>query len=262
MSNFISGSGIFDFFDSDRHVGSYFKKSDIFAIFGFSDSDFLDVPIYKLNNFEVIDEKDLMKFWYNFNSSKKVSMDELILIKLINLVYPEAIITTQEKVGRFSLDLKVSVNGVEKYIEFDGPSHFALTKYGPPRVHPFYKKYKIEDITGIEVVNWPYWIQRCETNVKSIFDKTKNGYGALWSTNIHFGDFYFNDSAEIIKNISLRFGAFGDDGVCNYYEENSLGRVKPEHPIIKRILKGKDEISRIIPKGYIDFENWVPLILR
>ena len=85
----------------------------------------------------------------------------LILQRLVKRAFPDAVITRQEPVKRYKMDLAIEVSGVKKYIEFDGPSHFAAGRFGPPKQDPFGKKKVVEDLTGCEVVNWPYWIQRC-----------------------------------------------------------------------------------------------------
>lgn len=260
-------SGIFKLTNSNKHVGSYLIKEDIALILGISEDDLNNIEFKENNNFKVINEKSLMKIWYdnrirNTVVPAKTSFDELLLKKLIQITYPESIILAQQKIGRYSMDLLVELNGIKKYIEFDSPYHFSISRYGLPRRHPFYKKKIIEDKTGIEVINWPYWIQRCESNVRSIFEKDINGYGAIWSSTVHFGDFVFEDSADVIIKMSSRFNAWGKDGACNYYEENSKGRIKPEHPILNKIIKNKEKIDKIIPKGYNDIELWVPKKIR
>ena len=156
------------------------------------------------------------------------------------------------------MDLKLTLNGKTIFIEFDGPSHFAISKYGPPKHDPFRKKKIIEDKTGIEVVNWAYWIQRCSSNVKALFHKDIVGFGVLWSTNIHFGDFYFENSAEIIEIISNRFKAVDNSGIGYFYGANTKGRNNFEHPIIDEILNDKKPIERILPKGFKTKEFWIP----
>lgn len=257
------GEGIFKLHESDKYVGSYLIKEDVANLLSVEISDLATIKFANFNGYEVIDEFKLMKLWYegkipNAIPPAKTSLDELILKALIRIAYPDSIIYPQERVGRYSMDLKITVNGITKYIEFDGPHHFSITRYGPPRKHPFDKKKIVEDKTGIEVINWPYWIQRCISNIKTIFEDDKNGFGALWSTNVHFGDFIFEDSANIIRNMCLRFGAWSETGACDFYEENSKNRFKPEHPIIEKIKLGKENRGRLIPKGSVDLELWIP----
>lgn len=257
-------AGIFDLNDSNKNVGSFIKKSDVKEMFNLSDDKLGLITFKIIDGLEVIDERELRKYFDKIKTDRKVSMDEIILKTIISTVYPDSIIIPQERIGRYSMDLKVTVNGITKYIEFDGPGHFADIGYGNPKNHPFYKKQIIEDKTGIEVINWPYWIQRCTNNVRNIFEEEKNliGYGALWSTNCHFGDFYFDDSAEIIIKMSERFNAWTEKSANNYYEENSLGRIKPEHPILKKIIAGKEKSERLLPKGYKNINEWLPECTR
>ena len=159
------------------------------------------------------------------------------------------------------MDLKITYKEKPIFIEFDGPSHFAISRYGPPKHEPFRKKKIVEDATGIEVVNWAYWIQRCESNVKVLFEKDMKGYGVLWSTNIHFGDFYFENSAEIIESINNRF-CVDRDGYGYFYGPDTFERNNPEHPIVEKILMGETPISKILPKGLIDQEKWLPTKLK
>jgi len=110
----------------------------------------------------------------------------------------------------------------------------------------------------IEVVNWAYWIQRCTSNVKALFETGMLGYGALWSTEIHFGHFLFNDSAEIIETITKRFNAIDNTGYGYFYGGNTRLRNNPEHPIIEKIKTGKVNVDTILPRGYKDRNYWFP----
>lgn len=269
MSILSKGKGIFSLSESDKTVGSYIIKNEIPKLLPIKIEDLADIDFEIINETEVIDELKLMKLWYgnkipNAKYTSKISLDEIILKRIIEETYPESEVIAQERVGRYLMDLKVSIGKTTKYIEFDGPHHFASTRYGPPRKHPFDKKKLVEDKTGIEVINWPYWIQRCTRNVKSIFEESNDdGLGALWSTNIHFGDFVFDDSAEIIQEMSSYFGAWDTEtGVCDYYLENSKGRIKAEHPIIEKIQSGKESKEKLLPKGYQNLEHWVPEKIR
>lgn len=167
----------------------------------------------------------------------------MVLISIIKRAFPLAEIEQQIRVGSHTLDIKLTVNGKTIFIEFDGPSHFASNKYGIPRDSPFRKKMIVEDKTQIEVVNWPYWIQRCERNVRAIFDNTIRGFAVLWSTNVHFGSFIFENSVQIIETLTNRFNAVDNNGFGHIYGEKTLGRNNPEHPIINRIITGKSNMG-------------------
>jgi very-short-patch-repair endonuclease len=254
--------GIFDLSNSDYCVGSYLLKSDVKEILNVSDEDLKSVKFTNKNGNEVCDEKDIQKIWYkgeipNAIPDGKSSLDELLLIAIIKKTYPNIIIERQSKVLRYSMDLKITLDKKEVYIEFDGPYHFIRSQYGEPK-KPFIKKQIVQDKTGIEVVNWPYWIQRYSSNVKTIFEKDIKGYGALWSTEIHFGTFFFPDSAQIIETISKRFNAVDDNGYGYFYGPSTRDRNNPEHPIIEKIKNGKKNIDIILPKGYKEINYWIP----
>ena len=94
----------------------------------------------------------------------------------------------------------------------------------------------------------------------------ERGYGALWSTTVFFGDFSFDNSAQIIENITKQFKAAPDGEYGYFYEkwdEDACGRIKEEHPIIKRIISGEVAINRLIPKGINSGseDKWIPQCL-
>lgn len=258
--------GVFSLSNSDSSVGSFLSKEDIKQFLGVNDAD-LDVLKFRdIDGVEAIDERKVQKAWYSgqINNAPPVessSLDEFLLLSIVHKALPGCDIERQIKVKRFKMDLKITYQGKSLFIEFDGPSHFAISRYGPPKHEPFRKKKIVEEETGIEVVNWAYWIQRCESNVKALFDKSIKGYGVLWSTNVHFGDFYFDDSAEIIEAINNRFNA-DHNGYGYFYGPSTLGRNNPEHPIIEKIIVGNEPIGRLLPKGLADKKRWLPVKLQ
>ncbi len=257
--------GIFDSANSDLNVGSYLLKKDIKEFLCVDDSDLDFLTFKNFDGIEAIDEKKVRKAWYegeipNATDPGCSSLDELLILSIVRKALPNCFIERQVKVKRFKMDLKVTHEGQSIFIEFDGPDHFAIVRR-PPKHEPFRKKKIVEDETGVEVVNWGYWIQRCESNVKVLFDKNIKGYGVLWSTNYHFGDFVFENSAEIIETINKRFNA-DRDGYGYFYGPNTAGRNNPEHPLIEKIRLGKKPIETILPKGFIDKEKWIPNQLK
>lgn len=264
MANLGPPEGIFNLNDSDKCVGSYLTKSDIKEILDVQENDLSKVMFRQIDGLEVIDESQIHKLWYkgkipNAISVNKSSLDELLLIAIIRRTFPDIQIERQIRVKKFSMDLRLTLLGKPPvFIEFDGPSHFAYSRYGVPRNPPFRKKEIVESETGTEVINWAYWIQRCERNVKAIFDNSVKGYGALWGTEIHFGMFVFENSAEIIDKITARFNAVDDEGYGYFYEGYTRNRNNPKHPIIEQIKNGKTNISIILPLGYKDKNYWVP----
>ena len=169
----------------------------------------------------------------------------MILVKLIELAYPSATVEHQVPWGRRRAD----------------PSHFAPSRYNSSPEHPSIRKAEIENHFGIECVLWPYWIQRCISNVRAIFDNDVNGLGVLWSTNVHFGTFVFPDSAQVIDSINDRFRATRDDGYGYFYGPDTENRNNPEHPIISQIQQGKKSIDLLLPRGHTSVERWVPLCI-
>lgn len=260
-----NAEGVFDLSDSDRRVGSFISKKDLLLILGLPEEILIGLASRIIDGETVYDERTIHHFWYGndpLGFGKGMSFDELILHRLVKRTFPDAVITRQEPVKRFKMDLAIEVNGIKKFIEFDGPSHFSAGRYGPPKQDLFSKKKIVEDLTGYEVVNWPYWVQRCEANVRAAIKGYGPGYGVLWSTNCHFGDFAFENSASIIVAMSMRFGIPDSDGFGHFYGPNTLGRNNPEHPIIQRILNGKEDVGRLIPKGAKDRNFWLPEKLR
>lgn len=256
-----AATGIFDLSNSDRSVGSYILKSDLLTILGIDERQTSELRSKIIDGETVYDEAIIHRFWYKENPlgfGRGISFDEFILIELVKRTFPDAVVKMQERVSRFKMDLSVEAAGVKKYIEFDGPSHFAAGRFGQPNPDPFRKKKYVEDVTGCEVVNWPYWIQRCESNVRVAITGAGSGYGVLWSTNCHFGDFVFDDSESIILEMSRRFGIPEVDGFGNFYGPNTLSRNNPAHPIIQRILDRRENVDRLIPKGTKDRNFWLP----
>jgi very-short-patch-repair endonuclease len=254
--------GVFDLNDSDNCVGSFLLKSDVKEILNINDNDLGNITFNNVNGHEVIDERKIQKLWYenkitNTIPVKKSSLDELLLMAIIKKTIPDAKIERQVKIGRYSMDLKVSFNNKTVFIEFDGPYHFTLSRFGEPK-HLFIKKEKVQEKTGIEVINWPYWIQRCKSNVLAIFDNNVKGFGALWSTEIHFGMFHFDNSVNIIETITKRFNAVDKNGYGYFYGPNTMGRNNPKHPIIDKIKNGEEKIDIILPKKYENIDYWIP----
>lgn len=260
--------GVFDLNDSDTYVGSFLTKSDIKEILQVNDNDLTTVAFKLVDGNEVVDERHIQKLWYaneigNAIPVNKSSLDELILIAIIRRTFPKIQIERQLKVKRFAMDLKLTLQDKPQvFIEFDGPSHFAPSRWGMPKDDPFRKKKIVEDETGIEVVNWAYWIQRCERNVKAIFDNSIKGFGVLWSTEIHFGMFTSENSASTIKTITERFNAVDDNGYGYFYGGQTRERNNPEHPIIEKIKSGKADLGLLIPKGHQDINYWLPEKLK
>jgi hypothetical protein len=262
------GAGLFKLDDSDQHPGSFFTLDDLVEIFGAPRNSFQHLASQVLDGQTVFDEKDIQSAWYSGNISgapdTKVrnfsrSFDELVLLALIKKTYPDAEIEEQVKWGRKSLDFIVHrPNFDSKIIEFQGPGHFAPRGYAKEIQHPSIRKDAAQEELKMEYIDWPYWIQRCVSNVKSIYEPEVKGFGLLWSANVHFGDFIFDDSASIILQMSKRFNALRNDGLGYIYGPNTAGRENVEHPIIAKIEKGRVSPNKLLPKGYKDPATWLP----
>ena len=115
----------------------------------------------------------------------------------------------------------------------------------------------VEDRLQTECVIWPYWVQRCASNVRALFDPTVQGIGSIWSTSALFGDFFFSDSAELILEINSRFKIERADGVGYIYTNELVS--KPVHPVVRRIREGRENLSRLIPPGSaLPDRYWLP----
>ena len=267
--------GLFSLIESDKYVGSFISKEDVKTILGVNDEDLKEVSFKLINETPYISESTLRKdYWEkslipNALPCKKgnstISLDEYILISLIKQTYPNAKVESQYKWGRKYIDIYVEDGDRKFFLEFHGPGHFKkLSVYRDPE-DPFVRKKEIEDEFGIPCYIWPYWIQRCSSNLRILLgdaDPSERGYGALWSTKVFFGEFFFDNSAQIIADLTAQFKATPDGTYGYFYEEwnDEDGRIKEEHPIIQKILKGKKPVDLLIPKGakQEDKGKWLP----
>ena len=263
--------GIFRLYSSNEFCGSKISLTDAAEIFGVAAADIVDlagkgVSILEEDGEQFVNELDLHKAWgqgiiptehpSRIGSAKR-SFDELILMKLVEIALPACTIEPQVKAGRKQVDMVVSYGGKDIGIEFFGPSHF-IPQYGRTPDVPSDRITAIESKLGIECVIWPYWIQRCEANVRVLFDSDKEGRAAVWSTKAHFEDFTLGGAATLITELSKRFNALPNSGL-GYMYTNERTKNKPVHPIIDRILKGKEQRSRLIPKdNHFGESFWLP----
>lgn len=272
--------GFFSIEESDKYVGSFFSKDDVKTILGVSDEDLAVVPFKDLNGIQCIDETTLRKKYWEKGlipnalpakvGNASASFDEYVLMAIIRHTYPSAIITPQYKWGRKRIDMHVEIGDKKFFLEFHGPGHFKkLSVFRDPE-DPFVRKSDIEKEFGTPCYIWPYWIQRCSSNLRILLGDVKpevRGYGALWSTTVFFGDFSFDNSAQIIEEITKPFNASPDGEYGYFYEEwnaDEYGRLKEEHPIVKRIMNGEAAIERLIPKGADPSakNKWLPRCLQ
>jgi hypothetical protein len=190
----------------------------------------------------------------------KRSLDELVVMRLAQITLPGCSVEPQVQFGRKRVDIRVEWRGVPKFVEFVGPAHF-IVSLGRTPSSPLARKQEVEDHFGYECVIWPYWIQRCTSNVAAMFDSTVTGLASVWSTAAHFGDFVYQRSADIILAMSNRFNAVRSDGLGYMY--GSEHAVKPVHPIVAAIMRGEQKRERLVPKGSAQpIEFWLPKELR
>ena len=218
MATLSTGKGLFKLSDSDNNVGSFFSISDVYEILEIdkiSKDEFCvalqNIGVLYKKNQNLVDEKDLYKKYKdlkNLYSTHKVlhnaSLDEYVLKQIIYRALPGGKVLQQFPVlvggskRPIKVDFKIEYNGVTKILEFDGPGHYS-PNYGNNINDSRDRKKRIEDALGCECVIWPYWIQRSETNAKILFDDSLDGFGALWSTNVFFGDFLIQNPSEVIR---------------------------------------------------------------
>lgn len=211
--------GIFRLHDSDRFCGSYLSIPDAAEILAVDKSCLIVYAKQDDDGNEWVSELDLQKRWGAGDirsphpariGSATRSFDELILVRLLEITYPEARVEKQVPFGRKRLDISVEISGKRKLIEFLGPSHFTQ-QYQRDLRSPFERKKEAEDALGCECVLWPYWIQRCSRNIRTLFEGDIDGFASVWSTKAHFGDFQLYDAARIIVDITKRFRAIRSD---------------------------------------------------
>ena len=260
--------GIFRLRDSDAWCGSQVSVDDAADILGVKPADLAHVRQRPGPGGPFIVELDLHKAWSSGKvpaspllptvGNAKVSLDEIVLKRLIEITLPGAVVDQQVKFGRKHADLRATLNGSVRFVEFVGPSHFIAGQYQRDPVSPLERKKAVEDHFGSECVIWPYWIQRCSLNVRALFDRDVRGLAAVWSTKAFFGDFVYPDSAAIVTTLTDRFGAMRADGIGYMYGSTETPN-KPEHPVVEKLKKGKVAEERLIPPGStVPKEWWLP----
>ena len=248
--------GIFRLYDSDRWCGSYLSLADAAEILGVHETALANIRAVERDGEKFVSELDLHRAW----RSGKVqnphaprmgmasrSLDELILKRLVEIVWPDAQVEPQVAFGRRRVDLAVRLGRRRVLVEFVGPSHF-IPQYARPLSSPLERKKAVEAHFGDECVIWPYWIQRCERNVRALFDSSVEGLAAVWSTKAMFGDFADPNAADVVVTLTMRFNALPADGIGYMYLAERTP-YKPNHPIIKKILDGAEQKERLIPRG-------------
>lgn len=260
-----NSKGIFKLNDSDSYCGSFISVDDASFILGVDSSKLSNLPQKIIDSERYLSELDLHKAWGNGAISgsppQKIgnatrSLDELIIMKLLEVNLVGCSVEPQVQFGRKRADIKFSYEGKVFFIEFVGPAHF-IQYYQSTVVSPLIRKEEIEDHFGHECIIWPYWIQRCSKNIKAIVSSVRDGMASVWSTKAFFGDFIFPDSANLIITISDRFGAVKENGLGYMYGDKHTD--KPIHPIVNQIINGSQSKDKLIPKGNVYHDSfWLP----
>jgi hypothetical protein len=94
-----------------------------------------------------------------------------------------------------------------------------------------------------------------------MFDQSVLGVASVWSTKAFFGDFIYPESARLIIELTDQFRATHEDGIGYMYGTEHTN--KPRHPIVKKILDGKESRQTLIPRGNDKPESfWLPKELQ
>ena len=221
-----------------------------------SQSQSLSLNLLKFNQAGFATEREIGKWWKeNFSPEEKQrrSFDEIILNYLLRKTYPHCQVEVQKPCGGKAIDFLVAVGGNSIAVEFYGPGRGRFAERSKIEKDRR-RKEEIENELKCECVLWPFWIQRCEQNVKALFDATAKGLGAFWSCSddMLLGSF----DAIFVKELTSRFQAGRNGSYGYFYEEDSEGRTKPEHPVLAEIKSGKKDKKLLVPKGVEAEDEW------
>jgi|CXWL01.1.fsa_nt_gi hypothetical protein len=274
MSQFVprgwlgTSAGVFSLTNSDASCGSYIAIEDAARILEVEPDELSFIPFAEFGDKRFLTDQKLGRAWASGSiksprdrfqrGSAMISFDELIIMTLIEITLPGAEIEPQIMVGNRLIDFRVRYDGRSILLEFFGPYHFIHRSVHkrPPR-DPRLRVLEMERTLKEECVIWPYWVQRCAANVKALFDIETRGIGSIWSTSAQFGDFFFSDSADIIRAINDRFRIERKDGIGYMYTNEVVS--KPVHPILKKIRDGRENKEKLIPKGSkMPNQYWLP----
>jgi hypothetical protein len=260
--------GIFELENSDNTVSSYYQVSDVVTMINSRleynrtiDEEFLrnnfNNLIKEVNSVSVIEEVNAFKdLWKNQLirerkiAPRRINHYELILFNVFSRVVDRENIEMEYRINNAGhrYDFKIEYGGNKYLIEFDGIGHFQRNRFRET-VHPLDQINSFNN-PDYKLIIWPYWIQRCERNLKVILGIEEQGFGAIWSSTFHFGEFLWNDSYDIIRTLNSQF---------NIEQEGNIGYIYgarlnyPEHPYIEnKILNNRATswtIEKLIPQG-------------
>jgi hypothetical protein len=280
-------NGIFNLENSDITVSDYYTIRDIVSMINprlRNDSQISEIFIREnFNNLicniedtDVIDEISGFKEIWNNNQifNRKLRPHnvqnhyELVLYNIFTRVVGEGNVHVQYQINNMGhrYDFMVEHNDRNFLIEFEGIGHYKITRGNIP-VYPLLQlnQFNNEDF---HLVLWPYWIQRCELNLKVILGIENFGLGAIWSSNYHFGEFPWDNSYEIITSLNNQFNIDRNGSIGYIYGPETEGRNNPENPVVANILNPHRVAwtveSKLIPHGTPmgNRNYWLPEILR
>jgi hypothetical protein len=256
--------GFFNLYESDNNCGSFFSLGDACQIIGCNKEHLIGHSEADDDGNLWISERVLHRLWSNRHipsphqpkiGNATRSFDELVLFHLMNIALPDSRVEIQVPFGRKHMDLSITYNKVTVGVEFLGPSHFINSYYNKTMVSPYDRVREAEQHFGYECVLWPYWIQRCETNVRMLFNLGPQGLASVWSTKAHFGDFEIPNPTTTILSITDRFNARKEGNLSYMYFSSHT--TKPVHPIVQKIRAGKADIKQVIPQdNHIEESVW------
>ncbi len=236
--------------------------------------------IQNIDNIEVIDENNGFKTIWGPNGNRRIPTDwkrrpllanhyELVLYNIFIRVVGVANVQMQYQIDNIGhkYDFMINFNNQNYLIEFEGIGHFKLNPYGET-VHPLEQLNNFNN-PDFQLIIWPYWIQRCEQNLKVVLGDETYGLGAVWGATYFFNDFPWEDSNEIIKKLNSQFN-IERNGEIGYIYGPDENRNYSEHPYIEsKFLNNRATswtIEKFIPKGTSnDIEDrnyWLPARLK
>ena len=281
-------NGIFDLENSDETVSSYYKISDLVTMINkrlrneaqiddlFLRTNFNNLML-KVDGYDVVNEGSGFKeIWSSKKiverklNPKNINHYELVLYSIFSKVVGEENVHVQYPINGkgHKYDFMVENEGKKYLIEFEGIGHYRPNRGRIPD-NPLQQLTNFKN-SDFKLVLWPYWIQRCELNLKVILGTERIGLGAIWGSNYHFGHFIWDDSYNIIRNLNTQFNIDRNKEIGYIYEAETVNRNNPENPVIGKILNPRKTawtVEKIlIPKGTPDNleerNYWLPQTLK
>ncbi len=278
---------IFSLERNDETVSSFYTLNDLVLMINnrlnfenqiseaYIRQNFYDL-IQLIENIEVIDERNGFKIIWGPTGERRIPTDwklrplvanhyELVLYNIFIRVVGTGNVKVQYQIKGegHHFDFMIEYEGEKYLIEFEGIDHFKANRRGVT-IHPLEQLNSFNN-PDFKLIIWPYWIQRCEMNLKVVLGLEINGLGAIWGADYFYNDFPWQDSNNIIKTLNAQFN-IERNGNIGYIYGPDENRNYPEHPFIKgKILNNiapSWTIEKFIPKGTLnsieDRNYWLP----